>query len=248
MPTTVTARDFVTRGLKLLGVVGSADTPSGEDIADGFVILNEWMDFIKTNRKTIFQVGRNVHNLVGNQQAYTIGDGGDFNQERPLWIEGWGILPSPSDTKPQEIPMGRPMTLAQWRKLSVKGTTGQYPTSLYYDYRWTAGLGRVEVYPVPTSSTPDIVLYTPSPLSEFADLTTPYSFPPGYRLYIRTGFALQAAAEWDVDDERKLARITRMHKEAEGFIKRANWRPVDAGFDPALTGIGLRARNIYDLS
>lgn len=247
--TTVTGRQFVTRALRMLGVIGSTDAPSAEDLADGFELLQDWMDGLKTQRKTIFQVLRNTHSLASSTQQYTIGDGATWSQERPLWIEGWGILPSPADASPQEIPMGRPMTLDQWRRIPVKGTTAAYPTSIYYDYSWAdaTGFGRVEVYPVPTSSTPDIVLYTPAPLAEFADIDTEYSFPPMYRRAIRYGLALDMAPEWDIDDEQKLQRIERIATSSMAWIKRANWRPKDASFDPALTGVGFRGRNIYSL-
>lgn len=247
--TVITGREVATRVLRMLGIAGAADQPAAEDIQDMFEVLNDWMDGLKTQKRTIFHVARNDGlSLTAATQGYTVGDGGTWDIERPLWIEGWSVIEDPSASQPLEIPMGKPMTLDQWRRIGVKSNTAAYPTALYFDYGWTAGLARAEVYPVPTSSTPEVVLYAGLPLSEFADLDTEYSFPPGYRRAIYYNVALDAAPDWEVTDERKLARIERIAKSSMADIKRANYRPVDAKFDAALTGVGSRSRNIYDLS
>lgn len=228
------ANDFVTGAMRLLGVINAIDTPEPEDLAQGLTVLNEMIDEWGTQRRTVYTTTRNVHNLVANQASYTIGVGGDFNQARPLWIPSWGLIPLPAAAKPQEIPYGRPLGLEEYSRIPIKTTASAYPNRIYYDAGWTAGLGTVKVYPVPDSSTPDLVLYTPTALTEFADGTTNYTFPPGYRKAIRTKLTLELYPYYPSAE--LPPGLEKLATDAFANIKRANERHAEATIDAAFMG------------
>ena len=232
----MTAVDAIDRALRLLGVYDPLESASDAERKDGLTALNDMINDWGSQRLTIHTVTRTAGlDLVSGTQEYTIGSSGTFNLVRPSWIEYWGVVPDPSLTDPLELAMGPPLTVKQWARVPVKSTSGPYPTALYYDYGFASSLGTISVYPVPDSSTPDIVLYTPTAIIEFADLsTTSYLFPPGYRKAIIYNLALELAPEFGVKQINPL--VIKGAEDSFANIKRANIRMDDLRVDDALLG------------
>ena len=229
------AATFVTRALRSLGVIEASETPSGEDLQAGFEALNELIDLWATQRWTIYVVTRTPYGLTANQATYTIGSGGAFNQARPLWIEGVSVIEDDTVANPVEIPCGPPLLLRAFQAIAQKLTTSTFPYAIYYDHNWAAGLGTITVFPVPTSSNAAVVLYTPTALAQFADQSTNYTFPPGYERAIRRNLAVALAPEFG----RPLREDLKTGAEDDlAWIKRANYQPTEALFDPRLVGRG----------
>jgi hypothetical protein len=238
------ATDFGTRALRLLGVIDATQTPSSEDIQTAFEALNDLIDDWGTQRQTIYKIARNVFNLVSGQATYTLGSGGDWNIVRPVWIERISVIPENSgsgNTGPMEIPIGYTLDIQAFQQICIKTAESSFPQAAYWDRGWTTGLSNVQVYPVPTSSDGAIVLYTPVAVTEFADLSTEYTFPPGYAKAIRYNLAVDLAPEFGIDAPNDVQRIA---TQSLADIKRANNAPIEARFDAAL--VGVRGRyNIY---
>lgn len=237
------ATDLITRSLRLLGVLDAIDTPSAEDLAAGKVALDDFVDALGVERASIYTVSRAVHSLSSGVSSYTIGTGGTFNQVRPVWIDNASVIPDGSASPVVEIPIGRPMTMSEYQSLPVKTTTGSHPLALYYDHAWTSGLGTIIVYPVPDNSLCDLVLYTPGVLSPFADLTTVYTYPPGYGRMLRYNLAMELADDFGATPSQRIERIA---KESIAAVKRANARPHDARIDAGLPG--MRAGGRFNLT
>jgi len=230
------ATDIGTRALRLLGVVDAVDTPAAEDIDTAFEALNDMVDDWGTQRQTIYYVTRSVFALTANTASYTLGSGGVWNIVRPAWIERVSVIPENSgsgNTGPTELPIGRPISVQQYQGITIKTATSTYPDRLYWDHDWVNGLSTCYVYPVPTSSNAAIVLYTPAALTEFADLSTIYSFPPGYARALRYNLAIELAPEFGIDPPETVQRIA---VTSMADIKRANFAPIEAQFDVALVG------------
>jgi hypothetical protein len=237
------ARDLITRSLKLLGVLQASEVPTADDLDDGFVMLNEFISDLATQRATIFTVSRNVHALTGGQQQYTIGPGGMFNQQRPLWIDNLSVIPDRGASPILEYPIGPLLSLDQFQRIAVKSIGSRFPLSAYYDYGFEgAGLGRISVYPIPQTDNTDLVLYTPVAMQSFVDLTTEYAFPPGYERMVRYNLAVEMAPEWDASPS---PDVLRRAETSLANIKRANTRLTDLQFDVALTGRNGRRFNVY---
>lgn len=237
------ATDLITRSLRLLGVLDAVDTPEAEDLAIGKVALDDFVDGLGIERAAVFTVARTVQALTAATATYTIGTGGVFNQVRPTWIDRVSVRPDRTASPVLELPLGRPLTLEEWQAIPVKTNTGPYPTALYYDHAWTAGLGLISVYPVPTVSVCDLVLYTPTPAAAFADLTTVYTLPPGWARMYRYNLAVEMADDFGVKPS---TRVERIAAQSLAAVKRANWRPSDAALDPMTPG--LRGRGRFNLT
>jgi len=231
----MTALDLIRSALVMTGALAQGESPSAADAQDAFTRLNRMVSGWANQRLTIFVTERNVHTLVGSQQTYTIGPGGDFDQTRPLFLSYAGLVLT--NTNPDtEIPLDI-WTTKDWWLQSVKAQTSTQPTAVYYETAYPrtgadAGLGNIIVWPVPTQVN-DIALYTPTQLGEFANLSTDYSFPPGYEdaleynlavRLIQAGFGLRST----------LSDVQPMAKETLAIVKRANIQPVTASIDPAL--------------
>jgi hypothetical protein len=235
----VTANDLITRALRTIGVLASGETATGNEINDSLTVLNNMIDSWATERLTIYTVARSVFDLSSGTQDYTIGTGGTFNIVRPIWIVEASIITDSTAAAAQkiELPIAQAMTTKEWQEVTLKGLESTYPLGIYYDHNWTAGLATISVWPIPNVANVQLVLYTPTALTAFADLATAYTFPPGYEEAMRYQLALRLAPEYGAvvsPDVRMLASDTFAN------IKRANLTEDTLGIDAALLAKGGR--------
>lgn len=235
----MTANNLIERTLKTIGVLASGETPAASDAADAFTILNSMVDSWGTQRLTVYTTARTAFNLSASTQDYTIGTGGTFNIVRPVWIVAASIIPdrSAASSEKIELPISAALNTTQWQQVAIKGTTSTYPTEFYYDKAWTAGLSTISVWPVPNTSSSQLVLYTPTALVQFADRTTDYTFPPGYEEALRYQLAMRLAPEFG----RQISpEVHALAQDTFGNIKRVNGTTETLRLDPALSAQGGR--------
>jgi len=227
----LTARDIIVATLRSIRVLGIGDPLDANDANDALDRLNDWLDALALERLTMYFVTRTLKLLGNNVASYTVGIGGDINIARPTHIESANLIQDVNNPTPFEKPIDV-WTDQRWQGCRQKNLTSTYPTACYYDHNWTEGLARIYVWPIPTDcGLTQLVLYTPVALLEFPTLDTAYTFPPGYRRFIRTNFAAEIASEYGkqlTQDQMMAAR------QAKAMIKRGNVRPVEARVDPAL--------------
>lgn len=227
----MTARDLITATLRSIRVLGVGDVLLAEDANDSLGRLNDWIDSLAMERLTIFYVLRTLKLLANNVPSYTIGTGGDINIVRPTHIEAAGLIQDTSVPTPYERPL-EIWTDQRWQGAHQKSLESTYPTAIYYDHNWVNGLGTIYLWPIPIDcALTQLVLYTPVALREFTTLDTDYTFPPGYRRFLRTNFAAEIASEYGkqlTSDQVATAR------QSKAQIKRGNVRPAEARVDRAL--------------
>lgn len=227
----MTAGTLIARTLKLLGVLGAGETADADDALDTLDTLNDMVSGWKLDRLWIHALARTEKALAAGTASYTIGSGGDINVERPVWIDSALIIQDPTADTPTELPL-EVLTDQRWQGISAKSLSGQ-PTALFYDRAWTAGLGRVYPWPVPSAAGQTLALYLPAqPASSFADLTTDYTFPPGYQRALRYNLGREIAGEFGTA---LTPEQTTIAVDSLADIRRANQRPVELTFDRALT-------------
>lgn len=227
----LTARDIITATLRSIRVLGVGDPLLAEDANDALDRLNDWLDSLALERLTMYHVTRTVKLLGSNVASYTVGLGGDIGIVRPTHIESANLIQDvnllPHYEKPIDV-----WTDQRWQGCRQKTLTSTYPTAVYYDHNWQEGLAKLHVWPVPIDcGLTQLVLYTPVALREFPTLDTTFSFPPGYRRFIRTNFAAEIASEYG---KQLTADQVAAARQAKAQIKRGNVRPVEARVDPAL--------------
>jgi hypothetical protein len=192
----VTAQDLVNGALKLLGVQAAGETLAPQDAVDGFARLNELIDSWGTQRQTMFTMLRGVYPLVSGTRDYTIGPGGTFNQARPQWIDRACLLMT-SVTPNIEVPI-TVFSDQWWQLIALKDLSSAWVQGVYYDAGDVANLATISTYPTINTAGFSLVLYTPVPVNQFANLTTIYSLPPGYAKALRYNLAMVLAPEYGV--------------------------------------------------
>jgi hypothetical protein len=234
-----TGLGLINAALKTIGVLAAGETASPEDAADALLRLNEMIDAWGTQRLTIYELKRTTKTLTASTASYTIGTGGSINIVRPVWIESAGLIIDTAATIPVEIPI-RVLTDDEWSGIVLKTLTSPLAQGIYYDHGWVSGLATISVYPIPTVSTTQLVLYCPTAVLGMA-LATSYAFPPGYAKLLRYGLAnelMEFGVPNDVQD-----RVAVKYAEAMADVKRANHRTMEMSLPAGLGG----QRGVYDI-
>ncbi len=231
----MTAEDLINSALVLTGALAQGETANPSEAQDAFVRLNRMISGWKNQRLTCMVVEENVYPIVGSQQEYTIGPGGDFDQFRPQFLSYCGLRWT--NTNPVLETKLQIITVKDWSYQTIKAQTSTVPTQVYYYTQFPstgaeAGMGKLIFWPKPTDAN-EIRLYTPRPIDEFANLSTDYAFPPGYEDALEYNLA-QRLIQAGMGLRAHLQDIVPMAKETLGIIKRANIQPVVASIDPAL--------------
>lgn len=190
----MTGHDLIHSAARAINAVASGEELSGNEVQDALVVLNQFMDALGSERLSLFTLGRQVFSLVAGKQNYTMGLTGDFNVARPPKIEYVSIISNANPAQPVELAKHGLLTDREWQDIRVKNVSGALPTRIYEDGGFP--LRTISVWPIPSDSTPQIALYTWTALSQFADLDTDYTFPPGYAEAIKYNLAQRLAAEW----------------------------------------------------
>lgn len=192
----MTVADLIKQSLRLLRVYGPNETPTSTELADGLGILNEMIDAFNAERLYVVCVNREVHTLSAGVGAYTIGVGGAFNEARPLKIEAAGIILDLSISNPIEVPLEILTNQDEWAAIYLKNLPSTYPRKLYYEPRYP--LGTINLWPVPSGSLVQLVLYMWQVIAAFSTTGDTVAFPPGYQTLLRTNLAVWLAEEYGV--------------------------------------------------
>lgn len=230
-PLSVTGRDLVTRAFQVLGSLAPGDDLDASLGATGLRELRAFIDSEGIDRLSITEVRRNVFPLTANQQNYTIGTGGDFNVDRPIWIDRAGMIDTTSNPD-LEIPIAI-WTTEEWASIRLKALTSTWPNGIYPDWAFppATGLMTIQLWPVPTQTTVQLVLYCPTPLSNFATLNSVAKLPPGYEDFLSYKLAMRLGP---IMGQSITPEVAILLQDAEGKVKRANVRPMDLAVDAAL--------------
>jgi len=201
--------------------------------ADGLVFLNAMVESLNLDRLWVLSELISTYTLTAAQNEYTIGPSGDLDGVRPLNIEQANIIlntVSPVLRQPLAIISFREWSMIRVQQVSAIGNV------LYYDRAFSsAGLGKVYLWPAPSQSY-ELELYTWHKMAAFADVTTAYTFAPGYER------ALTFLLAWEMltlmPDKFKVgdkAWLQRMRHEARQAIEDYNSQPQYMTVDPSFT-------------
>ena len=207
---TYTGTQIVRGALREIRILDPIESGASELIDDAITVGSDLLDTWRTKKLTISGVTRNVYSLTANTQSYTIGSGGGFNQDWPTAIEKWSVIPDDTAANPVEHPIGRPYTWDQWQAVRVKSSTGAYPTTMYYDRRYAAGLGNCLFWPIQTGGAVDVVLYTHVPAITSLVAATSYDLRPGFHRALKLNLAVELADRYGKQVTDRLERRAAM--------------------------------------
>lgn len=217
--------------MRLISAIQPGETPSASEGPDGLVTLNGMVGQWQTQRLTIFVEERQLYTLVSGTQAYTIGSGGTFNHARPMFLSRASVISNDNPSQPLELPL-QLFSTQQWQQqVPTKNTDSALPWGIYYDYSWSAGLGRIYVYPIPNVAGVQLCLYLPTAITEFATLAADYTYPPGYYDALCYNLAVRLCPEYG----RPLPELVgALAIETLANVKRSNIRIEELQVDSAL--------------
>lgn len=221
----MTVSELITASLQDLRVLQVGETVSANDAAYALARLNDWINSLATEGLTVYSQARTTW-TISTAASYTIGSGGVINCARPtgpMGVTNVGFQDT-SVSPTIEYNLGPLLTEDAYAGIAQKALTSVYPQAMYYNPTFTSGLGLIYLWPLPTSTTLQGVIYTPVPVAEFAAISDTISLPPGYRRFLRTGLAKEIASAFDAPLTPDLQQAA---MESKADIKRANLRLLD---------------------
>jgi len=229
----ITNAQKICRGaLRLLNAIRQGEAGDADDITEAYDAAQEMLDQWATDRLLCVVVEEATFSLVSGQQTYTIGVGGDFDRQRPLWLDQASIIQPSNPSFPLELPLDV-LDYVQWQQIPVKTTASSLPRRVYYD--GNSPLGRLRYWPIPNVTSVQTKLYCPTALTQFVSQTADYNFPPGYVGALRYNLAIALASEYDVEPR---ASVVAKASEYLANIRAVNDRAVLIGVDQALLRSG----------
>lgn len=231
-------RNIVADALRELGVLAAGEVATADDALSGLAALNRLVDQWAAERLMIYQQTRTVGTVTSGTQTYTVGTGGVVNVARPVYLD-WVRFQDTSESPTQEYPLTE-LTDDAWAQVAQKTLTATLP--IYYYYNPTFATGTISLWPVPTSTTLQLVVYAPQQVAEFAGLNTAISLPPGYRRMLVKNLALEMAPSYERPAQPELIQQA---IESKTVVKRANTRIRDLSFDP---GVLMNNGRYFDIN
>ncbi len=191
-------------------------------------------------------IARERFDLVANQggpsNPYTIGDGGDFDTERPSnqnSITAANLILTATDPEVR-VPLGI-YTDQAYDANKIPDMSNSQPTGLYYNPTYANNLGSIFLWPVPNVNTNDLELFLQKSIIAFADLTTTYYLPDGAEDAITYALALRMQGPWGKKLDPADVQIA---NEVVGVFKRSNAKLSDLQNDAYVFNIGRSVFNI----
>lgn len=228
-----TARDLISRSLRLIHVLDPGESPTASEANDSLTALNDMLDSMSIPGLYISAIREDLVSWAGGQESRTIGAGGNFAITRPTRIENSSFFTSSTG---DDYPLTILRTREAYSAILDKGTTTTFPEFLYYEPSFP--LGKLFIYPVP-SATLSIALHSQEQLTQLTTLDTDLSIPPGYKELLTSMLCARLAPEFGVTLPAEAQDMIRRSTRA---VRRANNKAVHATLE--LPGIG-GTYNIY---
>jgi len=233
----MTGGDLLASALRLIGVLASGETPSGNESADGLVIAQQMVDSWQAERLVINQILMSEFPLTPGQQVYTCGMEGNFNIPRPARIERYSIVNLNNPAQPLELPL-QILDFQEWQSLvPVKLINSTLPQYLYDDNAYP--LRNLNYWCIPSVPVKTRI-YGWQPISTFPDLVTDVQFPPAYIKAIRYNLAVDLAPEFGRSVPPEVAAQAMLTK---GILKSMNAPAPQMQADPAVVNPRGRVYN-----
>lgn len=184
-----TATEIITEAMRHLGVLSAGEVPNADDADTCLTALNTLVDAWNLPSLTQYTTQDGTATLNAAATSLTIGPSQNINVTRPARIELGSWVRSGN----VDYPMTQ-IDEAQYNAIPIKDLAGFVPTHFYYDPG--ASTGTIYYWPAPAGS---VVVHHPLAVqfSAFADLTTSYTFPQGYKRAFVFNLAVEVASAFE---------------------------------------------------
>lgn len=209
--------DVMTGSLTAIGQLGFGQTASAEDQALFLRLVNLLLSKISTTRLMLFNVATREYTLTPSVADYTVGpSGATFTAARPTFIESAQV---------QQVNGGPWMPLSvldkpKWDAIRTKDAIASVCNDLWPEYTYPNLTFHVNPAP---SGAPKVRLGAWEPLTPFASVFDPVSFPQAYEEYLESTLAIMGAPYYDqpvpqgLRDRQAAAELAVMKINAQGM-------------------------------
>ncbi len=219
-----TALGIIKRSMRLIGALGSGETPTAEEESDGLDALNGLLDSWWNDSLAVYQIAKGTYTWASGQATRTIGSGGDFDTTRPVRIDSAEQTLNSIDYHIDLI------SNRQYQGIPDKTTQSTIARYLYSD----SGnpLTTLYIWPVPSANM-TLNLYTWTQIESFATGGETVVLPPGYRRALEYNLAVDIAPEYQRDGP---PLVFGTAANAMRVIRRNNVRIPNMKNEPAMIG------------
>jgi hypothetical protein len=220
----VTGTELIQDAFALLNVFLPGEALPPADGAYGLRTLNDLLDELQLRQQFIPFISRNRFSLTagkgGTTNPYTIGPGGDFNVARPSTQESIvsANLILTASVPNVRVPLGI-YTDDAYDANAIPDLQNSQPTGLYYSPTYVNDLGSVRLWPVPNIATNDLELFLQEAVAQFANLSTVYYVPDGWKMMLKYNVADHLQTPYGKQLSQAAQRIA---VRSMGTVKRAN--------------------------
>jgi len=229
VPSPTTAQQIIEDALGLTNAVGSDETLTSDEVAEGVRAFNDLLELFSTRNLAVYGQANQTFNTAIGTATYTIGTGGTWNTTRPERIND----PAYSTVNGVTYPCTS-MTQGEYNLIGYKAQTMTWP--LRYLYVNEFPLGIVTLWPVPSAVTP-VTFSIDRVLTAITSAGASISFPPGYAMVFKYKLAVMLGDSFGVDIS-KFPDVVATANSTFADICRANKKRVLMSYDPALGGTG----------
>ena len=184
-----TASQLIEEALAQLGIKAAGEEVQGDDLAHGLTTLNTMIDSWNLPGPIAYATNDATATLTTGSTSLTIGPAQQINVTRPVRIDAGSYARVDGVDWPMEQ-VGE----AEYNRIWLKTQTAHVPSIFYYEAG--ASTGTIKYWPAPGQS---CVVHHPviAQFSQFADLTTNYVFPQGYKRTLVFNLAIELAPTYE---------------------------------------------------
>lgn len=192
-----TALTIITDALIDIGVLADEEVPTASQAQGALRKLNNMIGSWNIENLAIYGATELVLPTVPNKQMYTIGPGGDLNVPRPNNITS---VSARDMTLPVANRVDYPlymMTDLEWQNVVQKGQQSAWPNmAIWLNMKFP--LIEAHVYPCPTTSSFNIIIWDSGILSDFT-LHQVVNLAPGYKRALTANLCIDLAPSYGVE-------------------------------------------------
>lgn len=207
-----TVADIIERAMRLCGQLGSGQSATAAEKADGLVALNAMLDDWNNDSLMCFAFQAETLTLANGTSSYTVGTSGDLNTTRPVEIVNAYIVQS-NISYPVEV-----IDETRYAAIVDKTTTADWPDRLLFRPTIASSQATVIVWPVPNAAR-TLKLTTRVQVAAFAAATDTVTLPPGWVKAMAANLCVEIAPEFETVAS---AEVKAMAASSLARIKRAN--------------------------
>lgn len=233
-----TILEIITDAMLDIGAIAVEETPTAAESAGALRALNNLIDQWGTESLMVWNTAPNVFNLVGGQQVYTIGTGGNFNVPRPVEIP----YAANRDVNGYDYPIVVTTNFQQYAEIAAKTIESSLISIIYDD--GNIPLKNLYMWPIPQDTTYTLVLWLWAAVGSFTSLVDTVTLPPGYKRAMQKNLALELCPAYGATPSEVLSRHA---VESKAQIQRVNTEINAMNFHASLPqrGPGYSLQDFY---